>query len=178
MPITGHVFIATSLDGFIARPDGSLDWLISRDAPDENHGYATFIAGMDCIVMGRGTFDAVRGFPEWPYTLPVLVLSRRLADQSVPDDLQGKVAFANLTPHQAMAHLADQGHRRAYIDGGQIVQSFLRAGLIETLTITTAPVLIGQGRPLFGTIPQDIPLIHEASTSWPSGLVQSRWRIA
>jgi len=177
-PITGHVFIATSLDGFIARPDGTLDWLLSRDAPDEDHGYTAFIASMDCIVMGRGTYKAVLGFPEWPYTLPVLVLSKTLAGQPVPDHLQGKVSFANLTPQQALQTLADQGHRRAYVDGGQIVQSFLRGGLIETLTITTAPVLIGQGRPLFGALPQDIPLIHTGSTAFPSGLVQSTWRIA
>lgn len=178
MPITGHVFIATSLDGFIARPDGTLDWLISRDAPDEDHGYTTFIARMDCIVMGRGTYEAVLGFPEWPYSLPVLVLSAGLAGQPVPDALRGKVTFSALTPEQAMAHLAAQGHHRAYVDGGQIVQSFLRAGLISDMTITAAPVLIGQGRPLFGTLLQDIPLIHTGTTAFPSGLVQSTWRMA
>lgn len=176
--ITGHVFIAISLDGFIARPDGTLDWLISRDAPDEDHGYPAFIAGMDCIVMGRGTYEAVLGFPDWPYTLPVLVLSSILAGQPAPDALRDRVTFANLTPQQAVQHLSDQGHRRAYIDGGQIVQSFLRAGLIETLTITTAPVLIGQGRPLFGALPRDIALTHTGTTAFPSGLVQSTWRIA
>jgi len=178
MPITGHVFIATSLDGFIARPDGTLDWLISRDAPDEDHGYTIFIARMDCVVMGRGTYEAVLGFPEWPYSLPVLVLSAALAGQPVPDVLRGKVTFAALTPEQAMDHLAAQGHHRAYVDGGQIVQSFLHAGLISDMTITTAPVLIGQGRPLFGTLPQDIPLIHTGTTAFPSGLVQSTWRMA
>ena len=178
MPITGHVFIATSLDGFIARPDGTLDWLISRSAPEEDHGYTTFIAGMDCILMGRGTYEAVLGFPDWPYTLPVLVLSKSLAGQPAPDALRDKVSFADLTPQQAMQRLATQGHRRAYIDGGQIVQSFLRAGLIADMTITTAPVLIGQGRPLFGTLPQDIALVHQATTAFPSGLVQSRWRVA
>ncbi len=175
---TGHVFIATSLDGFIARPDGSLDWLLSRDNPAEDHGYTAFIAGMDCILMGRGTFETVATFPDWHYTIPVHVLSATLAAQPVPDHLRSKVTFHDLSPDQAMAHLAAQGHRRAYIDGGQIVQSFLRAGLIADLTITTAPVLIGQGRPLFGTLPQDVALIHEATTAWPSGLVQSRWRVA
>lgn len=176
--IRGHVFIATSLDGFIARPDGSLDWLLSRDDPTEDHGYDAFIAGMDCIIMGRGSFDAVRGFPDWPYTLPVLVLSQQLAHQAVPKDLKGKVTFAAHSPEQAMRHLADKGHRNAYVDGGQIVQSFLRAGLIDSMTITTAPVLIGQGRPLFGTLPKDIPLRHKATRSFPSGLVQSTWAVA
>lgn len=174
----GHVFIATSLDGFIARPDGSLDWLLSRDDPTEDHGYDAFIAGMDCIIMGRGSFDAVRGFLDWPYTLPVLVLSQQLAHQAVPKDLKGKVTFAAHSPEQAMRHLADNGHRNVYVDGGQIVQSFLRAGLIDSLTITTAPVLIGQGRPLFGTLPKDIPLRHKATRSFPSGIVQSTWAVA
>lgn len=174
----GHVFIATSLDGFIARPDGSLDWLLSRGDPAEDHGYEAFIAGMDCIIMGRGTYDAVRSFPDWPYTLPVLVLSQQLAQQPVPENLQGKVTFAAYGPEQAMRHLSDKGHRKAYVDGGQIVQSFLRAGLIDSLTITTAPVLIGQGRPLFGALPKDIPLRHKATRSFPSGLVQSTWAVA
>ncbi|PLL12132.1 deaminase [Tabrizicola sp. TH137] len=174
----GHVFIATSLDGFIARPDGSLDWLLSRDTPDEDHGYDAFIAGMDCIIMGRGSYDAVRTFPDWPYTLPVLVLSAQLAPHPVPPDLMGKVTFAAHDPETAMQHLAAQGHRNAYVDGGRIVQSFLRAGLIDSLTITTAPVLIGAGRPLFGALPQDIALRHQATRAFPSGLVQSTWQVA
>lgn len=178
MPITGHVFIATSLDGHIARPDGTLDWLLSRDDPTEDHGYDAFIATMDCIVMGRGTYESVLQFPDWHYTLPVLVLSATLAGQEPPAHLRGKVTFTNLPPTEAMAHLATQGHERAYIDGGRIIQSFLRARLIETLTITTAPVLLGAGRPLFGALPQDVPLEHETTKAFPSGLVQSTWRLA
>lgn len=173
---TGHVFIATSLDGYIARPDGTLDWLLSRDDPTEDHGYNAFIATMDCIIMGRGTFESVLQFPDWHYTLPVLVLSNSL--KTIPDHLTGKATLSTLPPKQAMDHLATQGHRRAYIDGGQIIQSFLRAGLIHDMTITTAPVLLGQGRPLFGTLPKDIPLKHHATKAFPSGLVQSTWRVA
>lgn len=175
-PTTGHVFIATSLDGFIARPDGTLDWLLSRDDPTEDHGYDAFIATMDCIVMGRGTFESVLQFPEWHYALPVFVLSRSL--KAVPDHLRGKVALSDLSPRDAMDHLATQGHRRAYIDGGQIIQSFLRDGLIYDMTITTAPVLLGAGRSLFGTLPKDMPLEHQSTKAFPSGLVQSTWRIA
>ena len=178
VPVTGHVFIATSLDGFIARPDGALDWLLSRDDPAEDHGYDAFIAGMDCIVMGRGTYETVLQFPDWHYTLPFLVLSSTLAGQAPPDRLRGKVTFADLPPAAALHHLASQGHRRAYIDGGRIIQSFLRAGLIRDMTITTAPVLLGAGRPLFGTLPQDIALTHAGTTAFPSGLVQTTWRIA
>ena len=176
MPTTGHVFIATSLDGYIARPDGTLDWLLSRDDPTEDHGYDAFIATMDCIIMGRGTFESVLQFPDWHYTLPVLVLSKSL--KTIPDHLQGKVTLSTLAPKDALHRLATQGHRRAYVDGGQIIQSFLRDGLIHDMTITTAPVLLGAGRPLFGALPKDIPLTHQTTKAFPSGLVQSTWRVA
>lgn len=172
---TGHVFIASSLDGFIARPDGALDWLLSRDDPAEDHGYDAFIARMDAIVMGRGTFEAVLDFPDWPYSLPVLVLSNAL--KSIPAPLRGKVTLSDLSPRDAMRQLAAGGCRRAYIDGGRIIQSFLRDGLIHDMTLTTVPVLLGQGRPLFGTLPADIPLTHQSTTAFPSGLVQTTWRV-
>lgn len=176
--VTGHVFIATSLDGFIARPDGAIDWLVGRDTGGEDHGYDAFIAGIDALVMGRGTFEAVAGFDPWPYAVPVLVLSRALAGTDVPERLRGKVAFADLSPRDAMARLAAEGAARVYVDGGQVVQAFLRAGLIADMVITRVPVLIGAGRSLFGEIGRDVALVHEATQAFPSGLVQSRYRVA
>lgn len=175
--ITAHVFIATSLDGFIARQDGDIDWLLQRDDPTEDHGYAAFIADKDMIVMGRGSYEKAQTFDNWPYDRPVLVLSRQLADTPVPEALKGKVRFSSSTPKDAMAALAEQNVRRVYVDGGQLVQSFLRDGLIADLVITTAPVLIGSGRPLFGALPQDVDLTLVSSRSFPSGLVQSTYRL-
>lgn len=175
---TAHVFIATSLDGFIARPDGDIGWLLARDDPAEDHGYAAFIADKDLVVMGRGSYEKVRSFDPWPYALPVLVLSARLAGTPVPPDLQGKVRFANLAPQALMDELASQGVRRIYLDGGQLLQSFLRDGLVADLVITTAPVLIGTGRPLFGALPRDLDLRLVSSRCFPSGLVQSTYRLA
>lgn len=174
---TGHVFIATSLDGFIARPDGSLDWLMSPDHAGEDHGYDAFMQGIDAIVMGRGTYEAVLAFDAWPYDKPVLVLSRTLAATPVPDVLQGKVTFADLTPPAAMAHLGQEGAARVYVDGGQIVQAFLREGLVADMIISRIPVLIGAGRSLFGATPRDISLAHVRTTSFPSGLVQSHYAV-
>ncbi|VXC70155.1 dihydrofolate reductase family protein [Massilia sp. 9I] len=176
--ISGHVFIATSLDGYIARLDGDIDWLLQRDDPAEDHGYHDFIADKDVIVMGRGSFEKVLGFDPWPYDRPVLVLSRQLAGTPVPPGLADKVRFSNATPEQAMAQLSSEGVRRVYVDGGQLVQSFIRAGLVEDMVLTTVPVLIGAGRPLFGTLPQDLDLKLVASRSFPSGLVQSTYRFA
>ncbi|WP_265923028.1 dihydrofolate reductase family protein [Cupriavidus nantongensis] len=175
--ITGHVFIATSLDGFIARPDGDIGWLLERDDPAEDHGYTDFIADKGAIVMGRGSYEKVVTMGEWAYDRPVLVLSRQLAGQRVPDALQGKVRFSDATPQDAMAQLEAEGVQRIYVDGGQVVQSFLRDGLIADMVITTVPVLIGAGRPLFGALPHDVSLELEASRHFPSGLVQSFYRV-
>lgn len=175
---TAHVFIATSLDGFIARADGDIDWLLKLDDPGEDHGYSAFIADKDAIVMGRGSYEKVLTFSPWPYSLPVLVLSKQLAGTPVPAALEGKVRFTNLAPKDALAELAGQGVRRIYVDGGQLVQSFLKEGLLADMVITTIPVLIGSGRSLFGEVPEDIPLKLVASRSFPSGLVQSTYRVA
>lgn len=175
---TAHVFIATSLDGYIARPDGDIEWLLQRDDPAEDHGYNDFIADKDMIVMGRGCYEKVLTFDAWHYALPVLVLSRQLAGTSVPVALEGKVRFADLTPRQAMAELAQQGVRRIYLDGGQLVQSFLREGLVADMVITTVPVLIGAGRRLFGALPEDVDLKLVSSRAFASGLVQSTYLVA
>ncbi|UTY59716.1 dihydrofolate reductase family protein [Massilia sp. erpn] len=175
---TAHVFIATSLDGFIARPDGDIGWLLQRDDPSEDHGYSSFIADKDAIVMGRGTYEKVLSFGAWPYELPVLVLSRQLAAAPVPEALQGKVQFSRLAPKDALEKLAGENARQIYVDGGQLVQSFLREGLITDMVITTVPVLIGSGRPLFGALAQDVDWKLVSSHSFPSGLVQTTYRLA
>jgi dihydrofolate reductase len=175
--VTGHVFIATSLDGYIARRDGDIAWLLERDDPQEDHGYDQFIADKDAIVMGRGSYEKVSTFDTWPHDRPVLVLSSRLAGEPVPDSLRGKVRFANLTPAEAMRELEREGARRVYVDGGRVVQAFLRAGLIADMVVTTVPVLIGAGRPLFGELPRDLNLALVDSRSFPSGLVQSTYRL-
>jgi dihydrofolate reductase len=105
------------------------------------------------------------------------VLSRRLAGTPVPDSLRGKVRFADLAPADAMHALEREGARRIYVDGGKVVQAFLRAGLIEDMVITTVPVLIGAGRPLFGELEADRDLALVASRAFPSGLVQSTYRL-
>lgn len=174
---TAHVFIATSLDGYIARADGDIGWLLERDDPAEDHGYLDFIADKDMIVMGRGSYEKVLTFDTWPYDRPVLVLSRQLANATVLERLEGQVRFADWTPKQAMEALEGEGVRRIYLDGGQLVQSFLREGLIDDMVITTVPVLIGGGRPLFGELSADVDLRLVGSRSFPSGLVQSVYRV-
>jgi dihydrofolate reductase len=170
---SAEVFIATSLDGFIARPDGDIGWLVERPVPaGEDYGYAAFMDGIGAIVMGRQTFDKVLGFPEWPYACPVVVMSRQPSGITVPPALAGRVEVTDAGPAQVLTRLAAQGVTRAYVDGGQIVRLFLAAGLIRRLTVTLIPVLLGQGRPLWGHGAGDIGLRLVAARHWPDGAAQ------
>jgi dihydrofolate reductase len=173
--MTISVFIGTSIDGFIARPDGSLDFL--PEGGGEPHGYNEFMAGMDAIVIGRKTFETVLAFPEWPYGKKrVVVLSSRPLESSAA---RGAVVEQMCgDPAEIVANLAASGAHDLYIDGGITIQRFLRAGLIQRLIITRVPVLIGEGISLFGSLPGDVRLLHIATQHYPSGLVKSEYQIA
>jgi dihydrofolate reductase len=175
---TGHVFIAVSLDGYIARPDGAIDWLV-EGWPEVGHdyGYTEFIGGVDGLVMGRATFEKVVTFPKWLYEKPVVVLSQTLRASDVPPALADRVRISDAQPGELMQELHRAGWTRAYIDGGKVIQSFLAQGLIEDLVITRLPILIGSGLPLFGAHHPDLRLEHVETTTHPSGFVQSRYAI-
>ena len=148
--MTGIVYIATSLDGFIARKDGGLDWLPSPDASSESASdFDTFLASVDALVMGRNTYDMVQSFGVWPYgDKPVFVLSHRPVD--LPADSAARVDCISGTPDKIVADLAGRGLQNLYIDGGETIQAFLRAGEIHRLIVTRIPVLLGEGISLFG----------------------------
>lgn len=174
---TGHVFIATSLDGYISRQDGDISWLLGATSEGEDHGYEQFVASIDGLVIGRGTFEKVLTFDEWPYRKPVVVLSKSLRSDAVPAALSGKVQIVSDKPDAAFEKLSRRGWKRAYVDGGQVIQSFLRAGLIDDIVVTRVPILLGNGRPLFGPLSRDVKLNHIETSAFPSGLVQSRYRV-
>lgn len=173
------VFIATSLDGFISRTDGSIDWLehANRRVPKgEDCGYGEFIATVDALVMGRHTFEQARSFSDWPYgQTPVIVLSSRL--RALPRGLPDTVRLYDDAPGSLVARLSAEGMRHLYIDGGLTIQRFLSAALIDEVTITTIPVLLGSGRPLFGSLPADVHLEHLSTRAFDFGFVQSRYRV-
>lgn len=174
---TGHVFIAVSLDGFIARQDGDIDWLMKHSTEGEDHGYDEFIGSVDGLVMGRASYEKVLTFGDWPYSKPVVVLSRTLASGDVCETLHGKVRIVDSSPQETMQNLSDEGWRRAYVDGGQVIQSFLRDGLIRDITVTRIPILLGSGLPLFGQLDHDLDLKHVKTKAYPSGLVQSKYEV-
>jgi dihydrofolate reductase len=178
-----EAFLALSIDGFIARPDGAIDWLDQAQAgapPGEDFGYAAFAAGIDALVMGRRTFDTVAGFDPWPYgPRPVHVLTRQ-PSLAVPPALRGTVRVRHEPPRALLASLAEDGVRRVYLDGGEVVRAFLLEDLVDAVTLTTVPVLIGWGRPLFGPglerLPGDRRWQVLAVRHWDHGVVQVRWR--
>ena len=168
------VFIGTSVDGFIARPNGNLDFL--PEDGGEPHGYNEFIATIDAIVIGRKTFETVLALPEWPYgEKQVIVLGSRPLDFS---GIRGaRVEAMSGQPEEIVSRLAARGFKHLYIDGGITIQQFFRAGLIQRLTITRVPVLIGQGIPLFGSLPRDVKLRHIETRHYASGLVKTEYEV-
>ena len=175
--VTGHVYIAASLDGFIARRDGDLDWLMKQPVEGEDYGYDAFLDSVDGLVMGRGTYQKVLTFGDWPYPKPVVVLSRSLSAEDLRADLVGKVRILDASPTEIMEALSEEGWKRAYVDGGLVIQAFLRDGLIKDMTLTRLPVLLGDGIPLFGPLDHDIDLKHVETTAYASGLVHSRYEV-
>jgi dihydrofolate reductase len=172
------VFVGTSVDGFIARKDGSLDFLSAGESG--SNGFEEFVATIDAHVIGRKTFDWARGWlrdhpGQWPFEKPVFVLTRRPGRLRIPKGVTCEVITG--TPRRVISILARRGFRHLYVDGGQTIQGFLRAGSIDRLTITKVPVLIGEGIPLFGDLPHDVRLKHIRTKVYPKGLVQTEYRV-
>ena len=168
------VFIGTSVDGFIARLNGEFDFLEAGGG--EPHGYDEFFASVDTLVIGRKTFETVLAFPEWPYgDKRTVVLSTKPLDFSHVHG--GKVEQMSGDPADIVAKLAATGAQHLYIDGGITIQNFLRSGLIQRLIITRVPVLIGQGIPLFGTLPHDVQLRHVSTQHYAGGLVKTEYQV-
>ncbi|NBW81324.1 dihydrofolate reductase [bacterium] len=178
-------FLATSLDGFIARLDGQIDWLEKANhlvPTGEDCGYGDFFASVDCLILGRKSFEKVLSFPKWPYgDKKVFVMSRK--GITIPESLTNSVSCTSKSPSTLRQELAELGIKKAYVDGGQIVRAFLHAGLLNELTITKIPVLIHEGLPLFekrGFEHEQKPVdtwfelieVH----SWPFGFVQESWK--
>jgi dihydrofolate reductase len=168
------VFIGTSVDGFIARLNGSFDFL--PEGGGEPHGYNEFFASVDALVIGRKTFEIVLAFPQWPYgDKRVIVLSTQKLDLSkVP---AGRVEQMQGSPREIISKLEGRGIRHIYVDGGVTVQRFLRDGMIQRLIITRVPVLIGEGIPLFGSLGKDVRLEHVKTQHYPSGMVKTEYLV-
>jgi len=180
------VYIATSLDGYIARSDGSLDWLPgaenenSSESHYEDYGFYEFLDSVDALLLGRKTWDTIAAFPDapWPYgSKPVYICSKNLQPNDLPQFVQSPVSIIHGTAQQIADRLKAKGVKHLYIDGGKIIDQFIQANLIDFITITQVPVLIGSGIPLFPTLTYDINLKLLDSKSFRSGFVQSKYLI-
>lgn len=161
------VFIATSIDGYIARPDGTFDFLSIVERPGEDYGFAEFFATVDALVIGRNTYETALGFPEWPYAgKRCVVLTHREAPS-----VHGEQFFAG-EPAALVDQLGLSGAQRLYVDGGAVIRQFLLEGLIDDLTLSVIPVLLGNGIPLFGPELPEQRLALQNSRAYDSGLVQ------
>lgn len=180
------VFIATSIDGFIAKLDGNVDWLHTsgkQDAEmgsDSDMGWSDYINSVDCMIMGRKCMDMINSMnlteQEWPYgKMKIIVLSNTIKE--APTGLQGKVEMYCGDINTLINTLEKAGHQHAYIDGGTTIQAFLNLQLINEMIITRAPILLGEGISLFGKTQQDILLHNCSATAFPNDYIQEKFEV-
>jgi len=167
------VYVGTSLDGFIARKDGDIDWLVKYQNKEVHDSYNEFISRIDAMVIGKGTYEKVLSFPEWPYEKKVFVLSTSL--KQIPGTLNDKATLVAMDPAALLNYLSDKGFSNIYVDGGKVIQSFLKEDLIDELIITRVPELIGTGIPLFGYLDNDLRFEHIKTNIYSDGLVKSQY---
>jgi len=171
--MSNTVYIATSIDGYIARKDGSIEWLTEFPNPDgSDYGYAEFIRDIDAIIMGRHTFETVSGFDTWMYPVPVFVLSSTLKQLSGRWANKAEIISGNL--QDILSALKTRGLERLYIDGGKTIQSFLAEDRIDRMVITTIPIVLGSGIPLFGKS-AELHFRHDSTEIYAGGLVKNTY---
>ncbi len=179
MPLKVSVFIATSLDGYIARENGDIDWLddANANAPEgEDCGFAAFMATVDRLVMGRKTYEKVLSFGEWPYgSTPVTVMSRRPIE--FPERIPKTVTHSSESPPELCDRLERDGVKHIYVDGGNTIQRFFAAKLVDEITIAFIPILLGSGIPLFGSQGSDVKLSCLDTKQYKFGAVQIKYRV-
>ncbi len=169
-----YVYVAVSLDGYIAEKDGGIEWLNEIPNPEgSDFGFADFMKNIDAIVMGANTFRKVLSFAMWPYEKPVIVMSKSI--EKIPENLEGKAEIFSGRITDLMKELEIKGYNNLYIDGGKTIQSFLREKFIDEMIITTIPVLLGDGIPLFGKLEQKQKFRHVKTEVLVPGLVKNRW---
>ncbi|ARV14125.1 dihydrofolate reductase family protein [Polaribacter sp. SA4-12] len=170
------VFIATSLDGYIADKNGGIDWLYSIQNPtNDDMGYVEFTNNIDALVMGRTTFETVCGFDvDWPYDKPVFVLSTTLNE--IPESYKGKAFLVNGTLTEILEQIHKKGYHRLYIDGGTMIRSFLKDDLIDEMRITTIPILLGGGSPLFSNLPKELSFELVKAKTFLNQLTQNHYK--
>ena len=179
------VYIATSIDGYIATPDGGVDWLhtsgnLEADMGSEDMGFQSFMDSVDCMIMGRKCMEMISSMnitPEqWPYgDVRIVVLSNTVKEP--PKNLSGKIEMYSGDVQELIIKLESSGFKHAYIDGGSTITSFINLKLIDEMTITKAPVLLGGGVPLFGKINTSVKLENAKASTFPNDFIQVKYNV-
>ena len=172
--MTSTVYVGTSLDGFIAKKDGSIDWLAPFENEEIGDSYRQFISTIDAVVIGRGTFEKILMSTSWPYEKNAFLLSTSMT--RVPEMLKEKVMILSMKPKEVLSYLSGKGFSNVYVDGGKVIQGFLREDCIDELIITRVPVLIGSGIPLFDSLDKTLEFTHVGTDVYSNGLVKSRYK--
>lgn len=172
--IKSSVYIGTSLDGFIARKDGNIDWLVKFESTEIGESYMQFMENIDAHVIGRGTFEKVLTFETWPFEKKVFVLSNAI--KNIPLHLVDKVEIIAMSPVNVLNYLSNKGFTKIYIDGGKVIQQFLQADCVDEMIITKIPVLLGDGISLFGQLEHPIQFIHVSTKVFSNGLVKCQYQ--
>lgn len=166
-------YLASSVDGFMAPEDGSLDWLAPFSASGEDHGYTEFYASIDALVVGSRTYEQMLGFGEWPHQdRPVTVMSSRLLPAAGES-----VTVSPLDPQAVVDELVSAGRGRIWlVGGGALASSFAAAGLIDEYVVSYVPVLLGSGVGLLGGHGDMRTLDLVDAQTFRDGIVQCRYR--
>jgi dihydrofolate reductase len=169
------VYIATSLDGYIADKNNKIDWLMETPNPtNDDFGFSEFMDSIDALIMGKNTFETVNSFDcEWPYSKPVYVLSSSLKE--IPEDLENKVFLVNSSTEKLLKLMEEKAYKNLYIDGGRVIQSFLKKDLIDELILTKIPILLGGGVPLFSHLDKELRFNHIKTEVLLGELVKSHY---
>lgn len=168
------VYVGTSLDGLIAGKGGDIDWLLPFQNEEVGESYKNFMSSIDAVVIGKGTFDTLLSFPAWPYEQKVFLLSSSVSQP--PKHLSEKVTVLSMKPREVLKHLSDKGFLNVYVDGGKVIQGFLKEDCIDELNITKVPVILGSGVPLFGALDNVLQFDHIETSVFSNGLVKSRYK--
>lgn len=170
-----YIYIAESLDGYIAKEDRDIEWLNEIPNPEKSdYGFSEFMNKIDALIMGRNTFEKVLSFNTWPYNKPVFIFSNTL--NKIPDELKGKCEIVNGDPKDILEDLINKNYLNIYIDGGKTIQSFLKEDLIDEMIITKIPILLGKGIKLFGSIPEILKFTHFNTMVYNNSLVQIHYK--
>ena len=172
--MTNYIYIATSLDGYIAGKDGDLSWLNEIPNPsNSDFGFSEFMERIDALIMGRNTFETVVGFGVWPYEKPVFVLSNSL--DKVPEGYEEKAKIIKGDLKSILAQMEELGKKNLYVDGGSVIRSFLKEDLIDEMIISRVPILLGEGIPLFGDLSESMKFKLIKTESYDETLVKCHY---